>query len=148
MSIVLNSKAIQLVSNEEFTAAEDAWLAVNAEDICNDFERSNDPECPIGLRIMCKDGGKWIALDNSDNCCFIEEFNDELACLLWLAGLVDSTGCFWDDDCRTKFNNIFFGMVKHIDGFEGRATHSVLDGLLGKDMASYFFDADDEHEEV
>jgi len=46
-------------------------------------ERNNEyPFFPY--RFFFQEGNKWIAVDNSEKCCFIEEFNKLSEAINWL----------------------------------------------------------------
>lgn len=40
---------------------------------------------PYGL-FWSKEDDKYVGLDNSDGCCWVEEFRTKRACIKWLRG--------------------------------------------------------------
>jgi len=53
------------------------------------LEAEKDGSYPIyPFRFFFQENNKWIAVDNSDNCCWVEEFDESYQAIDWLKEIV------------------------------------------------------------
>lgn len=59
----------------------------------------NDAPCKRFDQFYCDNGdGTFTGCDNTEGCCWCEDFNDEKTCIDWLEGRCDSEGNYFEED--------------------------------------------------
>ena len=84
----LNNDSIFLVdSEEERYFYKDKEVSLVSKEMLNEYinKWTKKEELPISVNLLyCKDGNKYIAIDNSTNNCWVEEFSSEKEVQNWL----------------------------------------------------------------
>ena len=79
----------------------------------------NGEKTPRG-KWICKDGEKYIGIDNSDGNCWVEEFDTALECIKWLTDYEasqQSANITLKDEAAKKFMNAMC-MAFRVEGRE------------------------------